>query len=134
MKLIFRLRFQTKVGQSLFIIGNHELLGAGRIDRMLPLSYLNLEFWQVTLPMSDQALPDAAITYNYILRNADGSIVQDWGNDHVINPALFQQNELLIIDSWNYAGAIENALYTEPFVFPRRRKQLTLSRSRLRCC
>jgi hypothetical protein len=32
MKLTFRLRFHTKVGQSLFLTGNHEIPGGGRID------------------------------------------------------------------------------------------------------
>jgi 4-alpha-glucanotransferase len=115
MKLIFRLRFYTKVGQSLFLTGNHELLGAGRVERAAPLHYLNSEFWQATLLLPDDAIPDAAIIYNYILRNADGSAVQDWGNDRVINPSAFKQQEILFIDSWNPAGAVENAFYTEPF-------------------
>jgi 4-alpha-glucanotransferase len=115
MKLIFRLRFRTKVGQSLFITGSHELFGAGRNERAVSLQYLNTEFWQATLHLPDDAVPDAAIIYNYILHNADGSTVQDWGNDRVINPARFKQDEILIIDSWNEAGAVENAFYTEPF-------------------
>jgi 4-alpha-glucanotransferase len=115
MKLIFRLRFQTKVGQSLFIVGNHKLLGGGRAERALPLQYLNVDFWEATLPLPDDAIPETAITYNYILRNADGSSVQDWGDDRAINPASFKQKEILIIDSWNDAGAVENAFYTEPF-------------------
>jgi 4-alpha-glucanotransferase len=49
------------------------------------------------------------------LRNANGSSVQDWGADRAINPASFKQKEILIIDSWNDAGAVENAFYTEPF-------------------
>jgi 4-alpha-glucanotransferase len=115
MKLIFRLRFQTKIGQSLFITGNHDLLGGGLNERAIPLQYLKADFWQVTLNLPDDAIPDIAITYNYLLRNTDGSVVQDWGDDRVMNPASFKQNEILIIDSWNNAGAVENAFYTEPF-------------------
>ncbi len=114
MKLIFRLRFHTQVGQTLFITGNHEILGGGRAMQAVPLQYLDAEFWQAILDLPDD-VPDALITYNYILRNADGSSVQDWGEDRVIHPASFKQNEILIIDSWNHAGAVENAFYTEPF-------------------
>ena len=106
MKLIFRLRFQTKIGQSLFITGNHDLLGGGLNERAIPLQYLKADFWQVTLNLPDDAIPDIAITYNYLLRNTDGSVVQDWGDDRVMNPASFKQNEILIIDSWNNAGAV----------------------------
>jgi 4-alpha-glucanotransferase len=115
MKLIFRLRFGTKPGQSLWLTGNHPLLGGGRSDRALPLQYLNAEFWQATLDLPAGNISDAAITYNYILRNADSSTVQDWGSDRVLNPAAFKHDEALIIDSWNDAGAVENAFYTEPF-------------------
>ncbi len=113
MKIIFRLRFHTQVGQSLFITGDHELLGDGRSAMALPLQYLNPEFWQTTLEL--QNIPNAAIAYNYILRQPDGSTIQDWGNDRVINFSSFKQDEVLIIDSWNDAGAVENAFYTEPF-------------------
>ena len=115
MKLIFRLHFHTQVGQTLFITGNHEILGGGRTERAIPLQYLDAEFWQIILYLPDEAVPDALITCNYILRNADGSSVQDWGDDRAINPASFKQNEILIIDSWNHAGTVENAFYTEPF-------------------
>jgi 4-alpha-glucanotransferase len=115
MKLIFRLRFHTQVGQSLFLSGNHELLGGGRSDRAVPLHYLNADFWQATLHLPGDAIPKTAITYDYVLRNVNGSTVQDWGNDRIIHPSSFKQDEILIIDSWNYAGAAENAFYTEPF-------------------
>ncbi|MEI9863197.1 MAG: carbohydrate-binding module family 20 domain-containing protein [Limisphaerales bacterium] len=115
MKITFRLRFHTQVGQSLFITGNHELLGGGRSESALPLQYLNPEFWQATLHLPDQAISDSAIIYNYILRQADGSTVQDWGNDRAINLSLFKLDEALIVDSWNDAGVVENAFYTEPF-------------------
>ena len=115
MKLTFRLRFHTHVGQSLFITGNHDLLGAGQISRAVPLQYLNEESWQATISLPADAPANVAITYHYLLRNADGSTVQDWGTDRVIHPSAFKQDDLLIIDSWNPAGAIENAFYTEPF-------------------
>jgi len=115
MKLIFRLRFHTTFGQSLFLTGKHQIFGSGRIENAISLQYLNLEFWQATIYLPDGAIPDVAMTYNYILQNADGSTVQDWGSDRIINPAAFRQKEVLLIDSWNSAGAIENAFYTEPF-------------------
>jgi 4-alpha-glucanotransferase len=115
MKLIFRLRFHTQVGQSLFITGNHPLLGGGQPERAVPLHYLNEEFWQVALEFPDATTAATTISYSYILREADGASVQDWGNSRALNPAAFTASELLIVDSWNHAGAVENAFYTEPF-------------------
>ncbi len=114
MKLTFKLRFHTKFGQSLWLTGNHAMLGNGEVEKALPLHYLNEEFWQATI-LLDGAAPDVEIAYNYILREADGSTIQDRGNGRTINPAAFAQGEVLIIDAWNPEGLFENAFYTEPF-------------------
>jgi len=115
MRLIFRLRFHTQYGQSLFLTGNHEIFGGGAIEKALPLHYLDDQFWEVAVVLPADAMPRAEIIYNYAVRNPDGSVIYDWGADKVINLATISQAEVLIIDSWNDAGFYENAFYTEPF-------------------
>lgn len=114
MKLIFRLRYRSQFGQSLWLAGNHPSLGGGTIEKAIPLIYLNEEVWQATVevPLDATGCP---ITYDYILRNADGSSVTDWGRDRALIPSEFGCNGLLVMDSWNNAGAAENVFYTEPF-------------------
>lgn len=48
---------------------------AAGLKKAVPLHYLNKEFWQVTIHLPDNAPTDAAVVYNYILRNAGGSTV-----------------------------------------------------------
>ncbi|HTL54853.1 MAG TPA: 4-alpha-glucanotransferase [Candidatus Limnocylindrales bacterium] len=115
MRITFQLRFHTQFGQSLWLSGNHEILGNGSIEEAVPLQYLNEELWQVTLVIPQNAVPDADIVYGYFLREADGGICCDWGKDRVINPASFSVPEVMVIDSWNSTGLVENAFYTEPF-------------------
>jgi 4-alpha-glucanotransferase len=115
MNLTFRLRSRTSYGQSLLIVGNHQRLGKGRVENAVPLHYLDDEFWEVTLALPKSADTKTPIAYNYLLRNADGSTIEDWGSGRTISPASFKHDELLIIDSWNDPGAFENAFYTEPF-------------------
>lgn len=115
MKFIFKLRFHTRSGQSLWLTGNHPLLGDGRPDQALPLQYLNQEVWRGVLEFPDSAVPKTGVVYNYILRNPDGTLIYDWGNDKIISPALLSGPEVVIIDSWNDGSFIENAFYTEPF-------------------
>lgn len=115
MTLIFKLRFHTKYGQTLWLTGDHEILGGGQIERAIPLQYFNEEFWQATVTLPKGAAPNTDINYSYVLREADGSTVQDWGNGRTINPAGFAQAEVVIIDAWNNEGFFENAFYTEPF-------------------
>jgi 4-alpha-glucanotransferase len=115
MKLTFKLRFHTRYGQSLRLVGHHKMLGNGEVEKAIPLRYLNEECWQATIHLDREAVPDVEIAYNYILREADGFIIQDWGNGRTINPAVFAQEEVLIIDAWNQENLLENAYYTEPF-------------------
>ncbi len=112
MKLTFRLRYYTRTGQSLWMTGN--LPSRGEKKEALPLQYFDHHSWQ----MSFELPPATAIepfNYQYILRDSDGSSAEDWGRDRALIPAEFGSNELLVIDSWNNAGAAENAFYTEPF-------------------
>ncbi|HLZ53282.1 MAG TPA: carbohydrate-binding module family 20 domain-containing protein, partial [Verrucomicrobiae bacterium] len=115
MKLTFKLRFHTKYGQSLWLTGDHEILGGGLVERAIPLQYLSEEFWQVTVTLPKGPPTKVGIHYNYVLREADGPAIQDRGNGRTINPAAFAQEEVLIVDAWNNEGFFENAFYTEPF-------------------
>jgi 4-alpha-glucanotransferase len=115
MRLTFKLRYHTNFGQSLLLTGNHESFGNGNIAKAIPLQYRDEQFWEATISIPKAAMPDATITYNYVLRNPDGSLIYDWGKDKKLNPASFEKDEVLVIDAWNYAGAFENAFYTEPF-------------------
>jgi len=115
LKLSFRIKFHTTFGQNLFITGNHDLLGNSDIAKAVPLHYFNDEFWSLTIELDKETLPNQDITYNYVLQNPDGTISYDWGKDKFFNPSTFESSEILIVDSWNYAGFYENAFYTEPF-------------------
>ncbi|HTL16885.1 MAG TPA: 4-alpha-glucanotransferase [Patescibacteria group bacterium] len=115
MRLTFQLRYHTLPGQSLLLTGDHELFGNDEIESAIPLDYLDSEFWRVSLVLPNAAVPDTSITYRYLLREADGTIKEDWANARTINPAAFKAEEVLIIDSWNHPGFPENAFYTEPF-------------------
>jgi 4-alpha-glucanotransferase len=114
-KIIFQVGFRTEYGQDLFIVGNHPLLGNGVTENAVPLQYFNQEYWYLVLDIQEGDRVDHTITYHYILRNADGILNYDWGNDKTIHPAKIKAEELLVIDAWNYAGYYENTFYTEPF-------------------
>ena len=114
-EITFKLRYSTSFGQNLYIVGNHELLGDNNLDKALPLSFINNEFWGVSLVIKNPAGINQNIIYNYILKNTDGTVSYDWGSDKTFNPSTFDKTKTLIIDSWNYAGYFENAFYSEPF-------------------
>ncbi|HEX5400355.1 MAG TPA: 4-alpha-glucanotransferase, partial [Verrucomicrobiae bacterium] len=108
MNLTFRIRFATHVGQSLWLVGGEPFAG------QMPLQYRDPESWEleITLPAAAAKKP---LNYSYILRNPNGAQTTDWGRNRDLIPAAYKCKELLVIDSWNNAGVVENAFYTAPF-------------------
>jgi 4-alpha-glucanotransferase len=113
MKLTFRLRFNTRPGQSLWMTGNHPLRGEGKKEAV-PLEYHDNESWQVTFVLPPAAANEP-LNYQYQLREPDGSTREDWECGRALVPAEFGRDELLVLDTWNNTGDPENAFYTEPF-------------------
>jgi 4-alpha-glucanotransferase len=111
----FQIRFHTKFGQTIFVTGNHPLLGNNDITKALLLQYLNHEFWTVTFTLDKNTIPAEGIVYNYFIRYEDGAESFDWGSDKVLHAQNLTTPEVFILDSWNFAGYFENAFYTEPF-------------------
>jgi 4-alpha-glucanotransferase len=114
-KLLFQLKFHTKPGESLYISGNHEMFGNNDAEDALEMQYLNEETWVLSFDMPVSSVPPDGIEYNYVLKNAENVFVFDWGMEKVLTPDLFKYDEVLVADSWNYAGYYDNAFYTEPF-------------------
>ncbi|HEY2726669.1 MAG TPA: 4-alpha-glucanotransferase, partial [Parafilimonas sp.] len=114
-KFIFQLKFYTKPGESIFVIGNHEIFGNNNLVDALPMQFLNDESWVVSVDMPASLIPAEGIEYNDVLKHQDNFTVYDWGKDKKLTSDLFKYEEVLIADSWNHAGYFNNAFYTEPF-------------------
>jgi len=113
-KISFHLKYHSFFGQEIFIYGNHSLLGDGKIEKAVPLSFLNDSYWVLHLN-SKLPFDQDTITYQYFIKNPDGIQVFDWGEAKSFSPNKIVSSELILIDTWNDAGAIENTFYTEPF-------------------
>ena len=109
MTITFRIRFSTHSGQSVWLAGDPPLPA-----HPVPMEYVDAEHWEIPVPLAAQAAADA-VNYSYVLALADGSRFIDWGRDRRFVPAAYGCSELLVLDSWNYAGFVENVFYTEPF-------------------
>jgi 4-alpha-glucanotransferase len=115
MKLTIRLRYATRFGQALFLCGDHECLGGSQPERALPLRFLNAEFWELTLDFPDNGLPKDPLSYFFILRDPDGSVLEDFGRDRGLDLAALGGSHIVVLDSWNGLGTVENVFFTEPF-------------------
>ncbi len=111
----FQLRYHTVYGQEIFVCGNHPAIGNGDPLKAVSLYYNNDDRWSLDLDLTKSGSITEILKYYYIIRNADGSSSFDAGNDKQIDPKDFGAENIITIDTWNFAGYYENVFYTEPF-------------------
>ena len=112
MTIHFYLKFKTQPGQQLFITGSCESLGNLNTTKALPLQYFNDELWHTSI---NAAAINEAITYSYFLTSDTQKTLLDAEMNRTIPTEYFTNKALIIIDTWNHAGYIDNAFDTLPF-------------------
>ena len=106
MKIQFYIRYNTRFGESLHISLNNQ--------EPVPLSYLNEEFWEVTITVDPGQSPE--LQWSYIFKDRDGELKTEWSGDRKLNLSICDQDYLQVFDTWNSEGAIENVFFTQPFL------------------
>lgn len=131
MKLQFYIRFRTAFGESLWLGGNHPLLGSDQPENALAMEYLNEDYWKAEITIDRKDLK-TALRYKYYFQNKEGARVAEWGNDRVLDAPSKDIQGVILTDIWNHAGEYENAFYTTPFreVLLPRHKSATRSRKK----
>ncbi|HMK03132.1 MAG TPA: 4-alpha-glucanotransferase [Ferruginibacter sp.] len=114
MLLHFYLRFSTEFGQTIFVTGNANELGNDDLSEAFPLQYLNDQLWHasVNVETTDDTVP---VTYKYIVRNDKGTEMVEFGDDRIIEPEKIKSRDIVLIDTWNYTGTVENTFFTSAF-------------------
>jgi 4-alpha-glucanotransferase len=115
MILNFYIRFSTQFGQTLYVSGNHPLLGNDDATKSIPLQYFNDEFWKGQIAIPDEQITITEIQYRYVLQGQDGKLVVEWGDDRLIDFSNKEVKDYILIDTWNHAGDVQNAFFTKPF-------------------
>jgi len=114
MTIYFYLRYSTHFGQRLFVSGDIDALGNDKIEAALPLTYFDNEFWCASVDLPDKN-EIQNICYRYLLLTEDGDQIIEGENDRFVNINESTAKQLVLMDTWNHAGIIENAFYTKPF-------------------
>lgn len=113
-KISFHLQYKTQFGQGIYIYGNHPALGNDQVNRAIPMVFLNKDYWVLHLELESNP-NQTAIEYHYFIQNADGTKVFDAGNDKSFELGMHDATDFVLMDTWNFTGFKENALYTAPF-------------------
>lgn len=110
----FYLRYSTKFGQTLLVSGNAAALGNNDLSRAFPLKYLNEQLWHGSMEI-DPGKQQDPINYKYMLHDEKGEDVLEFGEDRIADLQKIKADKLLLIDTWNHAGQVENAFFTSAF-------------------
>ena len=110
MQIVFRVRYHTVPGQSLWLLLKQ---GDGSL-RELPMEWLNLEQWELRLEIESDGLDP--IHYHYQLREeGNGLELDEWGEGRVINPG--EKPFIWLADTWHSAGSVDEAYETKALKF-----------------
>lgn len=116
MKVTFRIRYATKPGQILRIVGSIAVLGDDQHEQSLRMQYMDQRYWSLDLEVPEAELSSGnPITYRYLLEQEGADWVEEWKADRQIDASLFNREEILLIDTWNHAGDIHHVFETSPF-------------------
>jgi 4-alpha-glucanotransferase len=114
MNLHFYLRFSTKFGQTIYVSGNTEALGNDDISKAFPIQYLNDQLWHGSISI-DTVKEANNIRYKYILREDGKPETVEFGDDRIVTIDSITAEDVVLTDTWNFTGEIENAFFTQPF-------------------
>jgi 4-alpha-glucanotransferase len=112
-KIEFYLRFYTRPGQSISVVGNLAELGMDNAEKAFELGYLDKDYWRGSLSVSEPI--QAPLRYQYILKEEDGRMTHEWGDDRLVDLSREDAEEIQLLDTWNYPGEFENVFFTSPY-------------------
>jgi 4-alpha-glucanotransferase len=111
MKVEFYLRFHTRFGQTLSITGNIPALGQSDTAKVLPMQFLNDDFWYASVETGEE---DVYLHYKYIFTTENGEVILEAEKDRLVELKPLK-NGLVVVDTWNNGSFAENVFYTAPF-------------------
>lgn len=114
MLLHFYLRYSTKFGQAILVTGNTETLGNDNLKKAFLLEYLNDSFWHGYVEVEDRLIT-GPIRYKYILREDKTEDIPEFGDDRTIDTEKIKAERLVLTDTWDHAGSVENIFFSSAF-------------------
>jgi len=117
MKFVFLLRFFTRPGEEIRVAGNIPELGSGMSEGGVAMHYLDDRFWRLEVDIPAERFQRAEpLRYRYIFHPAGRPPVTEWERDRCLAGPLFAgASSVVVTDTWNHAGDVENVFYTAPF-------------------
>lgn len=95
MKIIFEIYYHTRWGESLFLSGDIDELGANEENRAVMMDYQGDGLWKYTMELPASA---KKFHYEYLVKSGEG-IRREWGSPHSFSPGR-NAWEYRLVDRW----------------------------------
>ncbi len=125
MKLSFKIDYQTKWGESLFVSGSTPQFGQWDPSRAIPLKNQFPGEWQTTVETDIDNLE-----YKYLLRNQLENFIWEWGVNRKVSFGKDSILEIRFRDFWRSGSDPDNALYSSAFQNVLLKRPLPTTKSR----
>lgn len=109
MKLTFTIQYHTSWGQQVCILGSLPALGNNIPTKALKMNYIENGQWEASI----QVRSLASFSYTYVVVDANGHTISEWGNPREIEiPASYKN--AIIQDNWRSNGT-DKTFYSSAF-------------------
>lgn len=95
MKITFEIYYHTRWGESLFLSGDIDELGANEENRAVMMDYQGDGLWKYTMELPASA---KKFHYEYLVKSGEG-IRREWGSPHSFSPGR-NAGEYRLVDRW----------------------------------
>lgn len=110
MKIIFEIYYHTRWGESLFLSGDIDELGANEENRAVMMDYQGDGLWKYTMELPASA---KKFHYEYLVKSGEG-IRREWGSPHSFSPGR-NAWEYRLVDRWRDVPA-DLPFYSSAFI------------------
>ena len=110
MKITFEIYYHTRWGESLFLSGDIDELGANEDNRAVMMDYQGDGLWKYTMELPASA---KKFHYEYLVKSGEG-IRREWGSPHSFSPGK-NAGEYRLVDRWRDVPA-DLPFYSSAFI------------------
>ena len=110
MKITFEIYYHTRWGESLFLSGDIDELGANEDNRAVMMDYQGDGLWRYTMELPASA---KKFHYEYLVKSGEG-IRREWGSPHSFSPGR-SAGEYRLVDRWRDVPA-DLPFYSSAFI------------------
>jgi 4-alpha-glucanotransferase len=112
MRITFNIQYKTFPGQNLQICGSLPELGSWDTNLSLQMNYGSGDNWSAVAELPEGV---AVFEYKYVVFNADGYALWEWGRNRKFDASDFIVDEVILRENWRSPSNEEKVMFSSAF-------------------